>query len=1373
MKAKKLIVITFLAVLTLLLSTAATAQGPQPSASSYPSQEPGLPEGVPPWEREFGKPFIGPKGPVMGIQSTGAASVPLGQPGLSFRYVQTFGVTREPFIETNDHFYWVEGIGTVDNAVWIADMLAHRVLKLDASGNFLQKIGKAGVIDYTGTALMRITDVAEDSSGNIWVVDAEASHVVKYNSSGEKIGELGQAWNSGSTNDRFENPISIAFDGSGNIYVSDSGYWGSDYGNNRVQIFNSSGNHLSTIGGGACGTGNTQLCWPRHIAIYGNLLYVADADNHRVQIFNISNPAAPAYAGTLGTTGSPGSGNNQFNTPQGVAVDANYIYVADTENHRVQIFNRNTLAYVATIGGSYGTGNNQFKFPTDVAVDAVGNIYVADYANKRVQQYNSSRVYQRTYGTTGVSYVAANDRFYYPEGVAVGPDGSIYVVEEYGHRLVKLNAAGVPQWTVGEAGQPGDDNAHFGSLRDVAVGSDGRIYTVEAWSSARYAPGSNHRLQIFNPDGSYYGGFGGYGSGNYQFIAPHGIAIDQAGKVYIADRDNHRVQIYSNQLAYVATLGQTGVPGSDNSHFKYPSDVAVDRDGTIYVADEGNDRIQVFNSNLQYVRTIGGGGTGGDFGHFGGYGPHHLAIDSQGRLYVADTGNNRVQVFDNYANANAYLTTIGTGGDRPGRFTTLMGIAIGPDDNVYTSEIHNNHRIQKFAPGVPGWKQVNLNGFGERRNQWISSLISFQGALYATGYQPYVWRMGPDGTWSQASTLGFGDSTNSEIDAMAVFNGHLYAATFTFVCDDPNCNTWHTNGPQFWRTADGTTWENVTPPGSIGSDYRWVPAMLSAGGYLYATLDRGDQNLLGAEIWRTADGQAWQQIASGGFGDPYNTGVLSLVEYNGYLYAGTRHGDWQNDAHPNGPLGGEIWRYDGTNWSRVNDPGFGDVEAHRVEKLIVFNNALYAYVSHVVGTSKGAEIWRCTATVCNSQSDWTKVMDNGFGNPQNQYIFGGAVFGGRLYAAVQNNSTGVQIYRTLDGTSWEPVSLDGLGDSNNGYVWSGAMLEHNNRLYISTTNWANGGEVWKKTVTADFVADPLIGPPGTTVTFTNLSGGDVVTSTWNFGDGSPTLTVNHTGTVTHTYTTPGVYTVTLTVSDGLDTDVRTRSAYIQIANRLFLPVVQRNYNPLMAIYDDFDNTAFDGFYNPLKWRFWGNENYFTARQQGGVLVITNTPSTPADVGLDLPLAVPLERTLRQVQRFQARMKLGSGTSGTGAKIQIMHDVNGSGWWAQCSLNAYGSAPDFGCDIVNYTPGNYPAEYWVSWPGPLSFDTWYTARIEIDPNTARVCFYLDNNLLGCHVPSNAGDLKTYNDFVPRIGSWNGRAGATGVRYFDDVYITPAQ
>jgi hypothetical protein len=103
MKANSLRVIILLAIPILLLSGLATAQGPQPPAPSYSPQGPGLPEGVPPWEPEFGKPFVRPADPTTRLQSTGVSSIPLGQPGLSFRYVQTFGVTEEGYIEDTTH----------------------------------------------------------------------------------------------------------------------------------------------------------------------------------------------------------------------------------------------------------------------------------------------------------------------------------------------------------------------------------------------------------------------------------------------------------------------------------------------------------------------------------------------------------------------------------------------------------------------------------------------------------------------------------------------------------------------------------------------------------------------------------------------------------------------------------------------------------------------------------------------------------------------------------------------------------------------------------------------------------------------------------------------------------------------------------------------------------------------------------------------------------------------------------------------------------------------------------------------------------------------------------------------------------------------
>ncbi|MCL4396149.1 MAG: SMP-30/gluconolactonase/LRE family protein [Chloroflexi bacterium] len=778
---------------------------------------------------------------------------------MSFRYVQTFGQTETGYLEDNNHFYDVRGIGMDGNNIWIADSWGNRVLKFDASGNFLQKIGKASFREATGTSLDYISDVAADASGNVWVVDGGAEHVVKFSSTGQRLSELGSAYNAGSTNDRFDEAFGIAFDSAGNVYVSDSHLW-DDYGNQRVQVFNSSGNYLATIGvTGASGGDNSHFHSPRHIAIYGSYLYVADAANDRVQILDISNPAAATYVGTLGVSGVSGSDNGHLNYPEGVAVDANYIYVADSSNDRVQIFNRAGLTYVATLGTGYGTANSSFNHPCDIAVDAAGTIFVADTSNERVQQFNSGRAYVRTYGTTGVPYLTDGYHYNYPADVAVAGDGSIYIVEERGHRLIKLNAAGQPQWTVGQPGVAGSDNAHLFGPEGVAVDSSGRVYVTVSWS--------NPKVQIFNGDGTYYATLGtGYGTGNYQFNHPFGVTIDKNGNIYVADTNNHRVQIYNSSRTYLATLGQTGVPGSDNAHFSYPRDVGVDSAGNIYVVDLNNHRVQVFNSSRAYVRTIGESGVAGsDFGHLSN--PTGIAVDGNNRIYVSDGWGWRVQVFDS---TGAYLTTIGgSTGNATGQLRQAQGLAIDSPGNLYIAD-YLNQRIQKFTPGVPGWLQININGFGNSSNYGVTSLTPFNGFLYAgtfnpppTGTHAEVWRWG-GGAWSLVKTNGFGDTMNAGVDHLLVFNGNLYASTW-----NQEFKNYTSTGGQIWRSPNGNTWSQVVSAGFGDSTNSEIFRMGVFNNQIYAST-WSYTTTHGAEIWRSGTGNSldWTRVVSNGFGDP-------------------------------------------------------------------------------------------------------------------------------------------------------------------------------------------------------------------------------------------------------------------------------------------------------------------------------------------------------------------------------------------------------------------------------------------------------------------------------------------------------------------------
>jgi hypothetical protein len=1039
---------------------------------------------------------------------------------------------RVPYLADTDHLNYPFGVWAGSGNVWIGESSGRRALQFTSVGAYLSAIGAAGVRWYQDQEIVWLGDVAVDSAGNTWLADTWASHLLEFDASGNFLRELGEAWNGGSDDYHFIIPVSLAFDSAGNIYVSDGCGWGPlDSGNQRVQIFDPDANYLNTIGQtGVPGPGNDQFYAPCHIAIYADVLYVADSGNHRVQLFDVSSPLSPAYLATIGVTGEQGDDNAHLNEPTGVAVDASAIYVADSLNDRVQVFGRTTRAYQGTIGTGWGTGNDQFEQPTDVAVDGP-LLYVADFVNTRVQQFSTTGVYQRTYGVTGVPYLTDGYHYNEPYGVAAAPDGGLYLVESAGERLLRLNADGTLAWAVGAPGVEGwhGVSTDFWLPSDVALDAAGRVYVASR---------GTFRVQIYNPDGSHFATLHDWSAGADWFDRPTGLALAPNGYLYVADAWRQRVAVFDASLAYVASLGVVDEAGSDNAHFNQPGDVAVDSDGTIYVADQANQRVQVFDASRNYVRTMGEAGVcDNDFDHF--CWPTHLALDAAQRLYVADPGRARVQVFDQ---SGAYLTTVdGSWGTSPGHMWDAEGVAVDGEGTLYVPD-GDNHRVQVFAPGYPGWVQTNINGFGGVA-LYVGTLDVFNSALYAGTWDGQVWRA-PDGqTWTDVTPSW---SSPAAFDA-EVFGSYLYFGVGP--AEDPG---------EVWRT-DGTTWQQVVSGGFGDASNSGVNALHVFSGALYAATVNGDT---GTEIWRSATGNPgdWTQVNQDGFGGGGTPQDQTMDVYNGYLYVGLNR---SNAA--------ELWRTpDGTTWTLVFTDGLA-ANIPTVSAMAEFGGQFYIGVRNV---TTGGEVWRS-----GDGLNWTPVVTGGLGNPNNQRPYGLIVFDGRLYLVFCNTVTGAEVWRSADGSVWEKVADGGWGDSNNGFVdyYDKGAAVFANRLYIGTMNGITGGEIWKRTVTADFTASsvqgtppltvhftntsggdyttsPVPGVPPLTVHFANTSGGDYTTSLWDFGDGATSTETNP----IHTYG-GGVYDVSLTVGDGVDSNTRTRSGYIRALYPVYLPLVMRNH----------------------------------------------------------------------------------------------------------------------------------------------------------------------------------------------------------------------
>ena len=275
--------------------------------------------------------------------------------------------------------------------------------------------------------------------------------------------------------------------------------------------------------------------------------------------------------------------------------------------------------------------------PRSIAAGLDGDIYVADSRNHRILHIGADGTLLKEWGTFADQQGgnASIGTFNEPWGVAVGPDGSVYVSDTWNHRVQKFTKDGKPVITWGQYGQPSPDlpesSSYFWGPRGIAVDSQGHVFVADT---------GNKRIAVFDSDGKYITEFGTAGLDPGQFDEPVGVAVAEDGTVFVTDTWNQRIQSFipSQDGTLYSPLQQWDVNAWFGQSLDNKPFIAVSKDNHVFITDPEGYRVIEFTSAGEFVRTWGDFGSGpNEIGLAAG-----VAVDPAGFVWVTDAGNNRI-----------------------------------------------------------------------------------------------------------------------------------------------------------------------------------------------------------------------------------------------------------------------------------------------------------------------------------------------------------------------------------------------------------------------------------------------------------------------------------------------------------------------------------------------------------------------------------------------------------------------------------------------------------------------------------------------------------------------------------------------------------
>ncbi len=578
----------------------------------------------------------------------------------------------------------------------VADRERNQILAYDPESGQVEVIAGTGRAGFSGDGgdaldaeLNAPSGLALDSDGNLWISDTGNHRVRRLDHANDIIETVAGTGNPGFSGDDgnaleadLNSPLGLTARVDGSLLIADSG-------NHRIRLLRPDATIVSIAGSGTAGfygdggsALHADLDDPEDVALDADgTIYIADAGNQRIR--QVVDGTISTLAGTglasFGGDGGPATAAS-FNHPSALVADGSgYLLVADTGNRRIR---RIHLAdgSISTVAGSdadfSGDGGPAWKAaladPAGLILDG-NRILLAERGGHRIRAVEEGTTpldsppgIANTLAGTGFpgDSEGGSDplqaKFHSPTGLAVEPEGGILFSDTGNQRLRRLEGGLLSNFA--GTGSPGfqDDVPALEAPLNAPTG-----LAVDASGDVIWADTLNHRIRHIGAAGyvsviagTGVAGFSGDGGRPYpaQLNAPQGVFISQDGRLFVADTGNHRIRLITRNPDRIVTIAGNGVQGYSGdggpaleASLDSPTGLFVDDLDRLFVADTGNHRIRMIDLTTGTIETIAGLGEAGFSGDGGPataarlHSPWGLTVDSQGNLFVADSGNQRIR----------------------------------------------------------------------------------------------------------------------------------------------------------------------------------------------------------------------------------------------------------------------------------------------------------------------------------------------------------------------------------------------------------------------------------------------------------------------------------------------------------------------------------------------------------------------------------------------------------------------------------------------------------------------------------------------------------------------------------------------------------